>query len=212
LILSGSASELPQGLQLLTSGDIAGQVSFDTFALDGGTTTFDVTKENGSKPTTFDMVYTFTVNAYSVNGVVSVNKTFTITLIREFNEPYENLYIKAMPPENDRALLNSLLLNSDIFKPDLIYRPQDTNFGVARNVVYRHAYGLTASTVDDYYSALYENHYWKNLVLGSIKTAQARDGNGNVIYEVVYSEVVDNLVNNNGVSVNKQVELAFPVT
>jgi hypothetical protein len=104
-----------------------------------------------------------------------------------------------------------LIQNSDIFQPDLIYRPQDPYFGVANGVVYNHAYGLTASTVADYYSALYENHYWKNLVLGSIETAQARDSRGNVIYEVVYSRIVDNLVNNAGESVSKQVQLPYPV-
>jgi len=33
-LLSGSTSNLPQGLELLPSGDIAGRVSFDTFAVD----------------------------------------------------------------------------------------------------------------------------------------------------------------------------------
>lgn len=210
-LLSGSDSNLPQGLQLLPSGEIAGRVSFNTFALDGGTTTFDVTKENGEDPTTFDMTHTFTVRAYSVNGVVDVTKVFTIRVIREFNEPYENLYIECMPPEDDRARINSLIQNSDIFPPELIYRPQDPNFGVAKAVVYNHAYGLTAATIADYYSSLYENHYWKNLVLGNIKTAQARDGRGNVIYEVVYSEIVDDLVNAQGESVSKQVELPYPI-
>jgi hypothetical protein len=46
--------------------------------------------------------------------------------------------------------------------------------------------------------SLYLNHYWKNLILGSIETAQALDAAGNVIYEVVYSRIIDNLVNNNG--------------
>jgi hypothetical protein len=210
-LVSGSASSLPQGLQLLPSGEIAGRVSFNTFALDGGTTTFDITKENGADPTTFDMTYSFVVNAFSTNGIVNVNKTFTITVVRQFNEPYENLYIQCMPPEEDRALINSLIQNSDIFQPDLIYRSQDPNFGIAKNVVYVHAYGLTASTIADYYSALYENHYWKNLVLGSIETAQARDGRGNVIYEVIYSRIVDNLVNNSGESVSKEVKLPYAV-
>jgi hypothetical protein len=58
---------------------------------------------------------------------------------------------------------------------------------------------------------LYENHYWKNLVLGEIKTAQACDPEGNVIYEVIYSEVIDNLINNEGESVGKQVTLAYPI-
>jgi len=208
---SGSDSSLPQGLQLLPWGEIAGRVSFDTFALDGGTTTFDVSKQNGADPTTFDLKHTFTVEAYSVNGVVSVFKTFSITVIREYNKPYENLYIQAMPPQNDRELIDSLIQNSDIFPPDLIYRPQDPYFGVAKNVTYYHAYGLTASTIEEYYSALTENHYWKNLTLGAIETAQARDGRGNVIYEVVFSRIQDNLVNTAGESVSKQVELPYPV-
>jgi len=202
---------LPQGLQLLPSGDIAGRVSFNTFAMDGGTTTFDVTRQNGEDPTTFDLLFVFTVRAFSVNGVVNVTKTFSITVIREYNEPYENLYIQCMPPQNDRDLINNLLQNSDIFPQELLYRPADPNFGVATKVVYNHAYGLTAATIDRYYESLQKNHYWKNLVLGEIKTAQARDGAGNVIYEVVYSQVVDDLVNNAGESVSKQVELPFPI-
>jgi hypothetical protein len=82
---------------------------------------------------------------------------------------------------------------------------------VAKNVVYDHAFGLTASTIADYYSSLYENHYWKNLVLGSIETAQALDDNGNVLYEVVYSRVIDNLLNAQGQSVSKEVRLPYPI-
>ena len=214
-LASGSDSRLPQGLQLLPSGNIAGRVSFDTFALDGGNTVFDVPNTTNIGPnsteTTFDLTYTFTVNAYSTNGVVNVNRTFTIHVVRKYNEPYDNLYIQAMPPLDDRALLASLLQNSDIFTPNLIYRADDPNFGVATKVVYNHAYGLTASTLDSYVNALELNHYWKNLVLGQIKTARATDGAGNVIYEVVYSEVVDNLVNNSGVSVGKEVTLPYEV-
>ena len=210
-LLSGSASRLPQGLQLLTGGDIAGRVSFDTFAVDGGTTTFDVNLNTVKHPTTFDMVAIFTIEAYSANGLVSVTKTFSITVVRRYQEPYDNLYIQAMPPENDRTLLNNLLQNPTIFPPELIYRNNDPNFGVASRVIYNHAYGLTAATLDDYVASLNINHYWKNLVLGEIKTARAVDDNGNVIYEVVYSEVIDNLVNNDGVSVGKEVPLAFPI-
>ena len=65
--------------------------------------------------------------------------------------------------------------------------------------------------LDVYVEALYKNHYWKNLVLGSLKSAQALDDNGNVIYEVVYSEIIDNLVNDAGNSVSKSVTLPYPV-
>jgi hypothetical protein len=157
------------------------------------------------------MVATFTVNAYSINGIVSVNKTFSITVVRRYDQPFDNLYIQAMPPQQDRDILASLLQSPNIFVPDLIYRADDPNFGVARRVIYNHAYGLTAATLDEYVASLDLNHYWKNLVLGEIRTAQALDDAGNVIYEVVYSTVVDNLVNNDGQSVSKQVVLPFPI-
>jgi len=215
-LLSGSDSNLPQGLQLLPSGDIAGRVSFNTFALDGGTTTFDVTMNDlgitgQNTETTFDMTHSFVVQATSVNGLVNVTKRFSITVKRAFNQPYENLYIQAMPPENDRTLINSLLQNADIFPPDLLYRPTDPNFGLSTQVIYYHAFGLTATTYADYVSSLYQNHYWKNLTLGEIKVAQARNSAGEVIYEVVYSRIIDNLLNNDGQSVSKQVTLPYPI-
>ena len=210
-LLSGSASRLPQGLELLPSGHIAGRVSFDTFALDGGTTTFDVGLNTVTQPTTFDMVATFTVNAFSVNGLVSVDKTFSITVVRRYNEPYDNLYIQAMPPQSNRANLQTVLQDPTIFPPNSIYRNDDPNFGIARNVVYYHAYGLAPASLDDYVASLNLNHYWKQLTLGEIKTARALDDNGNVIYEVVYSNIIDNLVNNDGISVGKDVVLPFQV-
>lgn len=297
-------SRLPQGLTLQPSGDITGRVSFNTFALDGGTTTFDVNSYNRSitEPTTFDTKYTFTVNAYApesaqivyqvgsivvtnggsgyigqpvitisappdtVNaeqataGVATINagsitaialgnpgrgytspptititggggigatatatiiesqilnsisvfRTFTVQVIRKFDEPYETLYVKCMPPLTDRDIISQLVQNKDIIPVDAVYRADDPNFGVASNVTYDHAYGLTASTYNDYMSSLVINHYWKNVVLGEIKTAQALDSNGNVLYEVVYSTIIDDLVNNQGQSVSKKVNLPYP--
>jgi hypothetical protein len=296
---SGAFNELPQGLELLPTGEIAGQVSFNTFAIDLGATTFD-------QDTVWDSQFTFTVNAYAqdtaqilfnvqsvtvVNGgtgfsdvslpvisfstpvgasalpaqagnvtvvggaitsvelassgsgytspptitvtegfggtganlvpvmratgvrdVVSVFKTFTVRVNREYNKPYQNLEVQAMPPANDRVLIAELLDNPDIFVPDFIFRPTDPYFGKADRVVYQHAFGLDPDTQDRYVESLYLNHYWKNLVLGSIETAQALDDDGNVIYEVVYSRVIDNLINNNGQSVGKIVNLAYPIT
>ena len=214
-LLSGSYSLLPQGLELLPNGLIAGRVSFDTFALDGGTTVFDVPGNaypgTGTKETTFDLTFVFTVNAYSLNGVVDISKTFSINLVRKYNTPYDNLYIQAMPPLDDRALISNLLQNSDIFPQNLLYRPEDPNFGVASKVVYYHAYGLNTAILDDYLTAVQLNHYNKTLTLGRIETAQALNPDGTVKYEIVYSRIIDDLVNNNGVSVGKQVLLPYAV-
>lgn len=308
-LASGDFNQLPQGLELLPSGEIIGRISFDTFALDNGTTTFDtsliITRNLNAVGTTFDSEFTFTVNAYApalsqtiykvdriqinsggsgystvtppvlvfnnpigadavtaVAGTVSIisgsivsiplsetgygytetatitiadqgggaganlqaimavagsrdvissSQTFTIKLNRAYNKPYQNLYITAMPPFNDRDVLDEFLTNTNIFIPEYIYRPDDPNFGVTSRVSYFHAYGLNPATLDTYVSSLYLNHYWKNLTLGNIETAVARDSLGNILYEVVYAKIIDDLVNNQDQSVSKIVTLPYAV-
>jgi len=208
---SGAFNELPQGLELLPTGEISGRVSFNTFAVDLGNTTFD-------RDTTWDSNFKFTVNAYAQEifggqliDVVSVFKEFVVQVRREYNKPYQNLEVHAMPPADDREIIAELLDNNNIFVPDYIFRPTDPYFGKAERVVYQHAFGLDPETQDLYVESLRLNHYWKELVLGSIETAQALDAAGNVIYEVVYSRVIDDLVNNQGTSVGKIVNLAYPI-
>ena len=304
----GFDNRLPQGLTLQSNGDITGRVSFNTFAVDGGATTFDVdiNPRLGIDQTTFDLKFEFTVNAFATSSVtlgfkvisitvtdggdgysplnppavtistppptenaipatvasvtivggkitaitvgnpgrgytsaptvtiggsggatataqieetaaeyaVSVFRRFTITVNRAFNEPYETLYIKAMPPTIDRDRIADLL---DAKKPNALipysslYRPTDPNFGIATSIIYDHAYGLSSAALETYVQAMDLNHYWKNITLGPIRTAQALDSTGNVLYEVVYSEIIDDLVNNQGVSVDKSVDLAYTI-
>ena len=303
---SGAFNELPQGLQLLSSGEIAGRVTFNTFSVDLGFTTFDKTQTNitGISETTFDSSFTFTVNAYAedpsqdiykvskvvvdyggtgyssltppvlqfsepvgadsqvatataivVGGAISkviledqgrgyystptltitesfggsgailvpviepyqsrdaisVFQTFTVRIFRAYNYPYQNLFCVALPPVNDRVLLDELLTDQEIFVPEYIYRPDDANFGVSTTVKYEHAYGLAPETIDTYVASLYLNHYWKNLILGSIETAQALDADGNIVYEVVYSKIIDGLTNSQGQSVSKIVNLPYAI-
>ena len=141
-----------------------------------------------TRPTTFDMVFNFVVEAYGQgNTQVSVTKTFTITVVRAYNEPYENLYIQAMPPQNDRTLIQSLLQDQTIIPPDDLYRSDDANFGRAQRVVYWHAYGLTAATLDSYVEALNLNHYWKTLVLGNIAPSSSQAFSGSIFTVKIYS-------------------------
>jgi len=188
-ITSGS---LPPNLVLSTSGEIIGRVA------DQPTST--LLEQNSTTE------YTFTVQAYSTKYTsVSSSKTFTVTVLQEFTQPTDILYIKATPPLNDRVLLDSLLNNDTIIPPEMIYRPEDQYFGKASSVIYEHAYGIYASDIQQYLDAVQRNHYWRNITLGEIKTAIAKNDAGEVIYEVVYSEIIDNLVNPKGVSISEQI-------
>jgi hypothetical protein len=300
----GVFNRLPQGLTLQPTGHITGRVSFNTFALDGGVTTFDVVSSQrlGLSPTTFDLEFRFTVNAYapsteelgfgvasfSINNggagytdqpivtisappataesiqatagvvtitggvitaiavgnpgrgyltpptvtvtggggsgavvtarlfeveqenAVSVFRTFSVRVDRQFDEPYETLQIFAMPPLEDRALLDDFLNDLSLIPAASVYRNDDPNFGVADSIVYDHAYGLASADLDTYVTAMQLNHYDRRLTLGPIKTARALAPDGSVLYEVIYSEIVDDLVNQQGQSVSSSVE--WPVS
>lgn len=143
--------------------------------------------------------------------IISVFKTFTVRVVRVYNKPYQNLTIMAMPPQNDRALLQELLTDTEIFVPDFIFRSDDPNFGLSTRVTYQHAFGLAPDTLDTYVESLNLNHYRKNLVLGQVETAQALDDDGNVIYEVVYSHIIDNLINAQGKSVSRIITTPYAI-
>jgi hypothetical protein len=211
---AGKYNLLPQGLQLLESGNISGRVSFNTFTFDSGTTTFDkdVTTRLISAETLFDKNFDFTVVAYSSDGLVAISRKFRITVDRKYSSPYNGLYMKAMPDKNDRAFVDSLLQNTDILEPSSIYRADDPYFGIASSVIYNHAYSLDTGSLDEYLHALSKNHFRKKLILGDIQTAQALNDDGTVAYEVVYSNVVDTGVNSAGESPPQSITLPYPVT
>ena len=191
-----TGGSLPPNLTLADTGDIIGRVAdqpTDTLLAIGDET-----------------VFTFTVEAYSPDfATISSSKTFTLTVVQAYDRPTETLYIKAAPPLNDRQILKTLLDNDTYIPPEMIYRPNDVYFGKATSVIYEHAYGIYASDIERYLEAIKEkNYYWRYITLGEIKTAVAKNSAGEVIYEVVYSEVIDDLVNPQGVSV--PIEIFWP--
>jgi hypothetical protein len=184
---------LPPNLTLLSTGELIGTVAFQPHEfLVGANAVSD---------------FTFTVRATSPNfPIVTSDRTFTISVEQLFPHPLDNIYIKCTPGIADRDLLATLLDNESLIPNEMIYRPQDNNFGKATSVIYEHAFGINASDFNEYVAAVTINHYWRQLTLGEIKTAVARDEQtGEIIYEVVYSSVIDNLVNPQGQSVSKEI-------
>lgn len=189
---------LPPNLILLSNGEITGYVASQPtdVLLDVGTST----------------EFTFTVEAFSTEyAIVNSSKTFTLTVVQEYQQPTDTLYIKAAPSLEDREILRSLLNNETLIPSDYLYRSEDIYFGKASSVIYEHAYGIFASNIQAYLDAVTRNHYWRNITLGELKTAVAKNDAGDIIYEVVYSEVIDNLVNSAGVSVSSQVSWPRPI-
>lgn len=188
-LISGT---LPPNTALSDDGQIIGKIAYqpdDTSKLVGESTNFE-----------------FVIEAYSlIYTVIKSQKSFTITVTQEFGTPTDILYIKAAPSIEDRIKLDTLLSNSALIPTEAVYRPEDINFGKASSVIYQHAFGIYASQIDQYVAAVTKNHYWRNITLGEIKTAVAKNTDGEIIYEVVYSEVIDNLINPEGISIPSEI-------
>jgi hypothetical protein len=195
-VISGS---LPPNLELLSNGQITG------FVADQPTSEFLTVGQNTE--------FTFTIDAFSPDyNIVSSPKTFTLNVLQQYGQPTDILYIQAAPSIQDRQILNTLLENTELIPDEALYRADDVYFGKATSVIYEHAYGIFASAIQDYIAAIQlKNHYWRNITLGELKTAVAKNAAGNIIYEVVYSEVIDNLVNSQGVSIEKSIFWPRPI-
>lgn len=197
---SSKFQRLPQGLKLLDNGLIVGRATFRHFTVDGGNTTFDKVTTN------FDNLYTFTVLAETTDGSASSTKTFTIRIDNVFKNPYENLYLNAFPSLDQRSTFYNIVNNTDIFPDELLYRKEDPWFGRANDIKFLEIAGANPSSLAEYVDAISNNHYWKRINFGQVKTAIATDEFYNTKYEVVYVEVEDSL-NPQNYDVKERVDL-----
>lgn len=193
LVYTKTSGRLPPGLELLFDGEIVGKVrqfgDAETEGLtifDTGTTIFD------GATTTIDREYTFTVDARDRFGYSAVQREFKITILDEDDLLYSNLVMKPMLKQAQRQSYSSLIADSTIFPPSAIYRPNDPEFGLQKEIKILAYAGLETKNINEYISKSAKFHKRKRYKLGDVKTAVAKlEGTNDIIYEVVYVEVID---------------------
>lgn len=193
----------------LVSGSLPSQLTLDTYGELIGQIAYQPTKKLLKQFSTTN--FSFTVEAISLQyPLVKSTKTFDLKVYQANEKVTETVYMKASPPLTQRSILNDLLDDTTLIPTEFLYRPNDYNFGKAKDVSFVHAYGIDASSVESYIEAMQKNHYWRSLILGELKTAIARDKDNNIIYEVVYSQIIDDLINEKGKSVSSTIK--WPTT
>ena len=189
-LVSGS---LPFGLSLKDDGEIIGKVAIYGTAtvpgltfFDNGETTFDAAK------TTLDRSYSFTILARDRFGFSATTRTFTLFINDADNLTYSNIYFKPfLKTEQKQSFLN-LINNANVIDTAVVYRANDRNFGVQKELRALVWGGIETLSVSSYISAISKNHKKKRFMLGDVKTAVAKTpGTNNVIYEVVYVDLID---------------------
>ena len=187
-VTSGS---LPTGITLSNHGNLIGTIDQSDF-------------------TDSTTAYTFTVTVSDQYQSAATAKEFTLNI----NIPYTTVKYGNMTGHStsliDQNVFYNIAQDSDINSPDYIYRPEDSNFGMKLNPEMLMMAGLEAQTLTTFQEQMEQNHAPKTLYFGDLKTAIAKENNV-IKYEVVYIEMKDKLVNNNGTAIGTSVTLRTDV-
>ena len=178
---------LPTGITLSDQGNLIGTIDPSDFT--------DSTRS-----------FTFTVTVSDQYQSAATSKEFTLNIDIPFTTiEYGNMSGHATS-FIDQNIFYNISQDITINSPEYIYRPEDSNFGMKQKPNMLMMAGLEAKTLTTFQQQMEQNHSPKTLYFGDIKTAVAKQGT-TTIYEVVYIEVKDNLVNNLGTAVSSAVNL-----
>lgn len=164
---------LPSGLTFQTDGTITGKVAYNT----SGT-------------------YIFTASVANEYDQSAIEKKFDLTVI-PVTPQYTEIYIKSFLPNAKKQAYLNFINDEKIFDPKLIYRYYDKNFGIQSDLKITLEFGLQKISLSNFYPALNTNFYRRRFYFGEIKLVNAVDSYGNILYELIYADVLDLLSSNN---------------
>jgi len=193
LLYTLESGTLPPGLTLSLSGALQGKINSFGSVGKPGLTVFDsgeLTLDNNA--TSVDRKYRFTIGVQDQYAYSKITKEFTVGISDPDDKLYSNLYFKPFLTRDKKNVFDTFISDPSIFLPNAIYRPDDTFFGLQTEMKMLMYAGLETKTAPNYVAAAAKNHKRKSLLFGEVKTAVAKTpGTNNVVYEVVYVEILD---------------------
>ena len=188
-----TSGSLPPGLTLQYNGEITGTVVQFGDSEKDGLTFFDnddMTFDNDT--TSIDRTYTFTVEAKDRFGFSATTKKFTIDVIDDDDRQYTNLFMKPFLKESKRDAYRDFVSNPANFPPTKVYRPNDPNFGLQREIKILAYAGIETKTINEFAIASQKWHKKRRFNVGALKSAVAKTpGTQEVVYEIIYVELID---------------------
>jgi len=182
---------LPTGITLSPQGNLIGIIDPSDFT--------DSTR-----------AYTFTVTVSDQYQSAATSKEFTLNI----DIPYTTIEYGNMTGHStsfiDQNVFYAIAQDPNINSPEYIYRHEDPTFGMKLNPELLMLAGLQAQTLTTFQQQMEQNHAPKTLYFGDLKTAVAKENNV-IKYEVVYLEMTDKLVNNDGTAISSSVSLRTDV-
>ena len=178
LSYSVTSGTLPSGITLSEKGNLIGTIDPSDFT--------DSTRS-----------FTFTVTVSDQYQEEATSKQFTLNIDIPYTQTeYGNMTGHATS-FIDQNIFYNIAQDPNINSPAYIYRPEDSNFGTRLKPDMLMMAGVEAQTLTTFQEQMGLNHAPITLWFSDIKTAVAKQ-NGTAIYEVVYIDMIDPFVNNDG--------------
>ena len=150
--------------------------------------------------------FTFTVTVSDQYQSAASSKEFTLNI----DIPFTTIEYGSMTGHAtsfiDQNIFYSIAQDPNINSVDNIYRPEDPTFGMKVKPDMLMMSGLEAKTLTVFQQQMEQNHAPKTLFFGDVKTAVAKEGT-TTKYEVVYIDIKDSLVNNDGEAIASSISL-----
>jgi hypothetical protein len=215
------SGDLPPGLALLPSGLINGKVRQFSDEFGPGITRFfdrDLSSEDSTRSrsfdvifdgesTSFDRVFSVTIRARDNAGASDISKEFQIGVVADNIKTFSNLFLIALQSKTKRLQWFDFITDVSIFKPEDIYRYGDKNFGIQTDIKILIYAGIESRDAVNFIQSISRNHYRKRILFGEPKIAKAKDPTTQeLIYEVIYIDIIDDLENQNG-SISSEIDL-----
>ena len=95
-------------------------------------------------------------------------------------------------PKTQRNLYRNFISDPTIFTPESIFRPNDETFGIQPDMKMLAYAGIETKHIREFVAASAKNHRRKQYKLGEVQKALAKkEGSNDIVYEVIYVEVID---------------------
>lgn len=168
---------LPSGLTLNSDGTIQGKHTVTTVGRN---------------------TYTFAVAVVDSTGYEFISREeFTLETLKTTSTNYTPFFFKSHLNLDDRKKFKNFINDKKIFVPELLYRPNDLNFGLQKELKMVLNFGVNDGfAFSTYQTILEENFAKRKLKLGNLKSAIAKENNKN-LYEIIYIDIIDDYNPNN---------------
>ena len=186
-----TSGQLPTGLSLAIDGSIIGRVAYNSQTyFDLAEYGFDAFKLDSGE-TSIDSEYKFTVEATDIYQQSILDQEFTLTVLETGVDEFIQMYIRPYMTNSDRKSYSEFISDTSVFENSLLYRPLDPEFGIQPEMKFVLEYGIKTDLYRAYAASLNTFFKEQRFLFNGVKTAVSKDASGNLVYEVIYIEIID---------------------